>query len=193
MISTPEQYEEQASACLQEAVTLRPQLLRYAHKLTGGDSEEANELMQEAILRLHEGVQRRGAPKGPVKLRLLAIIRNVHVDQTRAAGRQASILISGPRQGEEEQEHPGVAYFGQMEVREQESQNTNHALGQLAAQEMAKRFTMPERVVFRLASEGYSTREVGEMVNRGRGAVVRCVANIRQHLQQFLQPLLDTV
>ncbi|TGE24770.1 RNA polymerase sigma factor [Hymenobacter aquaticus] len=181
--------EEQASACLKEAVALRPELLKYARKLTFGDDDAAKELVQEATLRLHESVQRNGRSAAPVKLLLFRIMRNSHVDAGRVRGRANNIYVR-TRNGDELTEHAGLLHMSHQEVQHSEDAELVTLLAERANLELTARFSLTERIAFRLTAENFSTREVGEMMGRPHSTVHFYIKQIRKHLQLFLRPLL---
>lgn len=180
--------EIHATACLKEAVALRPALLQYARKLTNGNDEEAQELVQEATLRLHEGTQRNGMPAGPLKPRLLAIIRNVHIDEQRRGVRIQSLSVAS--EDGEDWEHPGATAYGLQQQHDAEAAQKVRSLGQLAAQEMADQFPLVDRILFRLSAEGFPTRTIAEMTGNSQSTIARRVNAIRWHLHAFLLPLM---
>jgi RNA polymerase sigma factor (sigma-70 family) len=191
MSTSPDTFEAQASACLQEAVALRPQLLRYASKLTNGNEEQAFDLVQEASLKLHDIVQGKGLPGGPIKATLFVIMRNLWRVDIRQAARCASVNSSLSQEGPgEELEHPALQQYQRQRLQDDAAAEQTAVLGEAATVALASSFPLADRVLFRLSAEGYSCRDIDEMTGRAKSSVARTLDRMRTQLQQMLRPLL---
>ena len=186
--------EAQASACLQEACTLRPVLLRYARKLTQGDEEEARELVQEATLAVHETIQRKGFAGGSLKAYLFGTIGNLHKAARRRAHAGMSIDAHPGHAHEGEDapaaEHPALQQLERQRAIEEADAQHTAALGEAAAAALASHFPLADRVLFRLSAEGYSTRQIQAMTTRNHRTVAYTLNRMRTALQALLRPLI---
>jgi RNA polymerase sigma factor (sigma-70 family) len=198
MSVSPNDFEAQASACLQQAVTLRPELIRYARKLTNGDEQQAHELVQESTLAVHEHVQRRGFSEGPQQLKayLFVVMRNQHAQALRTAGRYVSLSgepnAGGPAAEREKggAEHPALQRHQQQQAEEEADATAVGVLGAAAALALASSFPLADRVLFRLSAEGYSSRQLEAMTGRPNRTIAWTLDRMRTQLQQMLRPLL---
>jgi DNA-directed RNA polymerase specialized sigma24 family protein len=175
MESTPLTPEAQATELLRiggEAAT-RTQLLRYALKLCG-DPDTANDYYQQALLDGHDAIQHRGFAGSrdvDYKFYLMGAIKSKHAAEVRRKSRLAPLtqrLMEGPEQVPRHHAH--------------------HRQEHLAAQVAREIEEHPDRVLFRLSVDGYSSRQIETLTGRPWRTVARRVAQLKEQLRQTFAP-----
>lgn len=152
-------------------------LLRYALRLLGGDLDAARDAVQHAFLKLCGESQ--ASIDGRLAAWLFRVCRNRAVDHLRQAGREQSVGWAVPTEDETVgTAHPTDRRPGPAEAIE--SRELAACLRELVAELPAT-----QREALDLWCEGFSYREIAEIISRQEGhvrvLVHRGLTNLRQH------------
>lgn len=164
------------------ALTLRllPKVLGYAARLLGGDRAEAEDVAQEAMLRLWKIAPEWRQGEAKVSTWLYRVVTNLCIDRRRGAARRAQPM--GDDLPDAVDEAPGA-----------EAQMADAARAAALDQALA---SLPDRqreaVVLRHI-EGFSNPEIAEIMNIGVEAVESLTARGKRALAAALAPRRDAL